>query len=343
MIKANAYGHGAVIAADALKNEADCYMVAELGEALQLREQGIDLPILIAGYTSPQYADLLCEMKLTQCVYSTEYALALNEALSQNSRLKIHIKVDTGMHRLGLDCKDKEILEEISAIRALPRLYCEGIFSHFAQSEEEDDGFTKLQEERFDKLLTALSLRGIRFDIRHVSNSASSMLGIPAFCNGVRIGLSLYGVYPSEPVRACWLKRHPESGLLPVMELKTRVAQIRELTKGEALGYNLRYTAPKPTRIAVLTAGYGDGLSRHLTLREGAPVITAEDRLVGSVCMDMCFAELNSDRELSVGDEVTLFGSDEISADDWAEHCRTISYEIFCRITERVPRVKVEK
>ncbi len=344
VIKANAYGHGALIAADALKELADCFMVAEINEALALKNEGVTLPILIAGYTDPDYAPVLAENGLIQCVFSAEYGTALHHRVPEGQRLKVHIKADTGMGRLGFPSQQMDTVDQIASLCRLPRLDCEGIFSHFAQSEAEDGAFTKLQEERFGALIQGLYDKGIRFRFRHISNSASGMLGIPSFCNGVRIGISLYGAYPSPYVKERWLSEHPNADLKPVMKLKTRIIQIRSHEAGESVGYNRRFVAEEPTRIAVLAAGYADGLPRLLSRSPGAPVISKDIRLVGSVCMDMCFADVtHSEKALIPGDEVTLFGSPEISADDWAAHADTISYEIFCNVSARVPRLVTEE
>lgn len=340
VIKADAYGHGAAIASRALGGKADYFMVAEISEALALKENGVTGPILIAGMTDPSYAPLMADLGIRQCVYSLPYAEALNEKTG-GKKLKIHVKLDTGMSRLGFTTERESFADEVSALFKLNDLVPEGVFSHYTESDDLGSDFTKTQTDRFDAALEKLEKLGFDFEIKHVSNSAAALTRDNSARGMVRAGVCLYGGYPSDQIKQVWEKNNPS--LRPVMALKTRVAQIRELKKGESVGYNRRFTAERPTRIAVLCAGYADGLPRFLASAPGAHVIDRNCRLVGSVCMDMCFADVTDcERTLAPFDEVTLFGADGVSADDWAASAKTINYEIFCRVSARVPRIEAK-
>ena len=338
VIKADAYGHGAAIVSRALEGKADFFMVAEINEALALRENGVRTPILIAGMTDPEHAPLMAESGIRQCVYSLSYAEALDKKL-EGRKLRVHVKLDTGMSRLGFTTEREGFADEMNALFALKNLVPEGVFSHYAESDDLGSPFTSEQTERFDGALAELEKRGMSFEIRHISNSAAALTRDNSGRGLVRAGICLYGGYPSEQIKKVWEEKYPP--LRPVMTLKTRIAQIRELREGESVGYNRRFTARRPTKIAVLCAGYADGLPRFLSCPPGARVIDENCRLVGSVCMDMCFADVTDCKKtLAPLDEVALFGADGVSADDWAQCAQTINYEIFCRVSARVPRIE---
>ncbi len=339
VVKANAYGHGAPEIASALEGRADYFMVAEINEALKLRQTGIRTPILIAGYTDPAYAPLLCENQLTQCVFSLSYAQSLSQHLPPSQTLRCHLKLDTGMGRLGVSPAREELSFLAKALSSLKGLHWEGVFSHFAQSEVEDVAYTRLQQTRFLEALSVLEEEGFHFSYRHLNNSAASLLGLTTNTNAARVGLSLYGAYPSDYIKKKWTEDPRRLPLQPAMAFKTRILQIHRLVPGESVGYNRRFVAQEPATVAVLAAGYADGIPRSLSRAPGAPVIARGIHLVGSVCMDMCFADVSGfDNDFQCGDEVTLFGN-EITADDWAFHASTISYEIFCNLSSRVPRI----
>lgn len=335
VIKADAYGHGALGVAPILEPGTDMFMVAELSEALSLREHGIQKPILIAGATGASYAQLMQTLDLRPCVYSYAQALALSQALTQG-QLSIHLKLNTGMARLGLNVDGE--WEQVEKILSLPHLHLEGVFTHFAESENLSSDFTQQQSHRFAEALRRLVKMGYVPEYRHASNSAAAMLELPTGCNAVRLGIALYGCYPSPAVKECWEAKYPQGALQPVMHLQTRVVQVRELSPGESLGYNRRFIPASPRTVAVLSAGYADGVPRSLSQK--AKVISPNCPLVGSVCMDMCFADVTDlAQPPAEGQAVTLFGDKQIPVEDWARAAGTIAYEILCGISPRVPRI----
>lgn len=342
VVKADAYGHDAAAVAHALKGRAAYFGVATAPEGVHLREEGITEPILIFGRTPLMEATLLADYNLTQCVFSFDYANELGLALNQqNRKAKIHIKIDTGMGRLGFSHADETLVEQILSISRICAFEIEGIFSHFAKSDVPNDTFTALQAERFRTAVAKLEAAGLCFAYKHMANSAASLLGLDDTCNMVRAGICLYGDFPSDAVREIWNAKYPLFPIRPVMRLCASVAQIRTLKKGEPLGYDCSWTAPRDTKIAVVAAGYADGVPRAISSRASA--IDESCFIVGNVCMDMTFVDItNSTRDISEGDIVPLFGEGGVSAADWANTAGTIPYEIYCGISARIPRVMFE-
>ena len=336
VVKANAYGHDVNIVAPAIEDLSDMLMVAEINEALELRALGIKKPILIAGYTPCQYADLLEKESLVQCVYSLDYARALNE--NAKSTIKVHLKINTGMERLGFDPKDitSELLKELSSLK---KLKIDGIFTHYAESDNCGSDFSSLQTKSFIKALEIL--KDLKPEYIHCSNSAAAMSFSPEFATAIRPGIMLYGCYPSKEIEKLWLE-NKNPPLRPVMSLFSRIIQLRSPNEGDSVGYNRRFFAKENTKIAVICAGYADGLPRLLAYPESCKVIDNDTELVGSVCMDMCFADISrSKKSFKEGDAVELFG-ENLSVELWAKAAKTISYEIFCQITKRVKRIEVK-
>jgi alanine racemase len=338
IVKADAYGHGAIQVA-ALLQELGCdYLgVACIDEARSLRENGITLPILIMGYTSPQFAHELLENDLTQTIYSTEMAEAFSRAASAAGKaLKVHLKVDSGMGRLGFICHgDRDPEAEIRHVLTLPGLYYEGIFSHFAVADLCGDPYTAAQFEDFQALVLRLEENaGIRFEIKHCANSGAMINYDWSYTGMVRPGLMLYGLYPGKETGGI--------GLRPVMELKTRIAQIQEFAPGDTISYGRIYTVPSPRKIAVITIGYADGLHRVLSGKIDVLVRGQRAPQVGRICMDMCMVDVTDVPDAAVGDIVTIFGTDgdsTISVDELADLAGTISWELLCAVSPRVPRV----
>jgi|GEM_PF-3165176 len=350
VVKANSYGHGAAVLAKELErhtcrseNAPQYFAVADVGEAIDLRNHGIKTPIIILGRTDPHSADILSRFFITQCVHSAEYARELSSKLSEGLSVSCHIKLDTGMTRLGFDVSDdaarEKTVSEISAIHGIENLNFTGIFSHFAVADEPGSGFSAEQITRFDKTVALLAEKGIKFKYRHLANSAGTyMFNLPYELS--RFGIMLYGYYPSEETKAIWEKSHDP--VRPVMSLCAKVSQIHTPSAGTTIGYGRTYVAKGGERIACIAAGYADGVPRLLS--NSGRAIDNNCRFVGNVCMDMCFIDVtDSKSEIREGDTVTLFGtygsSGEISAEDWAKTANTISYEILCGISARVPRM----
>jgi alanine racemase len=338
IVKADAYGHGAVRVGKLLQDLGCDYLgVACLDEGLALRENGVTLPILIMGYTSPQLAPMLLENGLTQTIYSLEMAEQFSRAAVELSgTLTIHLKADSGMGRLGFTCHggrdpEKELLQALK----LPGLYAEGIFSHFAVADSYGDEFTEKQWADFKGLVDRLeNSAGFKFKIKHCANSGAMINYSWSYFDMVRPGLALYGVYPDK-----------ETGgfeLLPAMELKTRIAQIKENEPGDTISYGRIFTVPKKQKTAVITIGYADGLHRVLSGKMDVLIRGRRARQVGNICMDMCMVDVTDVPDAQVGDIVTIFGRDGgafISVDEHAKLAGTISYELLCAVSPRVPRV----
>ncbi|HAG11162.1 MAG TPA: alanine racemase [Desulfotomaculum sp.] len=335
VVKANAYGHGALESAKVvLANGAKSLAVARVEEAKELRKAGIEAPVLLLGYTpGAQFKEVL-DLNLIQTVYSLEMAEALNSIAERSGRqAKVHIKIDTGMGRLGLT-PGKSALEDVLKAARLPHLIPEGIFTHFAAADSADKTFALAQLELFNSFLEALRKAGLEFPLRHCANSAA-LLDLPQTClNLVRPGIIIYGLYPSNEIRN-------SLNLKPAMSFKTRIAQIKKVPAGFKVSYGSTYQTSHPTVIAVISAGYADGYSRLLSSRGIVLVNGQRARVVGRVCMDQCMVDVGHINDVYPGDEVVLFGSgggETIPVEEIAKLTGTISYEIVCMVNSRVPR-----
>lgn len=335
VVKANAYGHGAIPVARRLEELGAEYLaVACLDEAVELRQAGLSGPILILGVTPPELGEELIHWDLTQSVGDLGTAEALSElAVQKGKRLKVHVKADTGMSRLGFLCTGQageRAGEEIVRLCRLPGLEPEGIFTHFANADG-DETFTMLQFQRFMALLKQLEERGIVFQIRHCAASAAVLNYPCTHLDMIRPGIALYGHYPAKGMeRLCPLK--------PVMSLKTRIYAVRELPAGSKVSYGCTRTLERESKVAVLPVGYADGLPRLVSDQLQVSIRGRKVPLLGRVCMDMCMADVTSLPEAAVGDIVAIYG-DGCPAEPAAELAGTISYELLCRVAPRVPRV----
>jgi len=340
VMKADAYGHGAVPVSHALVAlGADYLAVSNLEEAVQLRRGGIRAPILILGYTPPMYAENMIYLDLTQEVHSLEYANQLNETLNgTNFILNVHLKLDTGMTRIGFTAYDNEaaFLDMIEAAR-LPHLHVEGAFTHFcaADSRTEDDAaYTKLQYRRFENALVALDEQGIRPEIRHCCNSGATLLYPEFAMDMVRPGVMTYGIHPSADTTGIL-------DLKPLLSLYTTISQIRDIPAGTDVSYGRTYTTPTDRRLAVLSVGYADGLSRGLSGRAQFLVRGKKAPVVGRICMDLCMVDVTDIPDAQVGDEVTIIGA-ALPCEILADQLQTIPYEILCGINKRIPRIYLQ-
>lgn len=340
VMKADAYGHGAVPVSHALVElGADYLAVSNLEEAVQLRRGGIRAPILILGYTPPIYAENMIYLDLTQEVHSLEYARQLNEALSgTNFILNVHLKLDTGMTRIGFrTCEGEQVLEELLLAARLPHLQVEGAFMHFSVADSRapsDVAYTKLQYQRFTEALAFLESNGLRPELRHCCNSGATLLYPEYALDMVRPGILTYGLCPSEDTRDI-------VKLKPLLRLYTTVSQIRDIPAGAEVSYGRTYQTPDTRRIAVFSIGYADGLSRSLSGKASFMLRGRAVPLVGRICMDMCMADITEVPEAQVGDEVTVIGP-ELPCETLAEQLDTISYEILCSISKRIPRIYLQ-
>ena len=342
VIKANAYGHGAPEIARLYEQlNMDFLAVSNIEEALQLRHANIHLPILILGYTPTPCVELLAEHALTQCVYSREYADLLSECAQRAGvELDVHIKLDTGMGRIGLryhgDEQDAKTLDDIERICALPGLQAKGIFTHFASADEGEDGeeCSRNQHTRFYEAVKRLEGRGVHFACKHCANSAALCDYTDMHMDMVRAGIVLYGLLPSQELRN-------GLALRPAMTLKSVISHIKTVTAGETISYGRTFVAERDMKIATVPIGYADGYLRSSA--KGGAALLVRGKLcpvVGRVCMDQLMIDVSELPVVCMGDEVTVFGqSPALTAQQLAELNDTIAYEIICSVGVRVPRV----
>lgn len=340
VIKANAYGHGAVRCGLHLeKLGADFFAVACLAEALELREGGITRPILILGYTPAEYAPELARYSITQTVQDEASARQLSRAaVNSGVEVNVHVKVDTGMSRIGIYAQDREAAlaaaDEVERIYALPGLRVQGVYTHFSVADSpEQDSYTEWQLDNYNAVLSALAAKGIHPDLRHAGNTAAIMNHPEAHFDMVRAGIMLYGMYPDGI--------HRTGPLRPVMTLKSRVAQIRELPAGASVSYGRTFETRQPTRMAVITAGYADGHPRRISDSYYDVINGRSFPQIGRICMDMHMLDITGDSTIKVGDEVSLWGGEGMSAEQVAQRVGTLNYELTCLITPRIARVYV--
>ena len=332
LVKANAYGHGAVPIARKLQQlGADMLAVACLDEAIQLREGGIAIPILCLGQTPPELASELLEYSITQTVGDLETGEALSAAAAAARKtLNIHVKVDTGMGRLGFAGPD--LNEEIRALCSLPGLEAEGIFTHFANADG-DEAYTKGQDDAFVCAINELYYEDrLNFKIYHCAASAA-VLNYPWMSMGmIRPGIALYGHVPDPSVK--------DPGLKPVMTVKSRIAVVRDLSAGAKISYGCTAALERDSKIAVLPMGYGDGLPRYLSNKLEVRIGARLCPILGRICMDMCMVDVTDAPGVKVGDEAQVYGPG--LTDRAAQLAGTIPYELLCQLTPRVPRLYFE-
>ncbi|MCR2803349.1 alanine racemase [Paenibacillus soyae] len=346
-VKANAYGHGAVEIAEAAERFGVDYLgVAFLDEALQLRGAGIQSPILVLGYVPAEALELAREQRITISLFREDIreAAAKLPAHPDGLKLKAHVKVDTGMGRLGVLGHD-EALAFIGRSLGTPQLEVEGLFTHYAKADERDKTYTKLQYDRFRQLAEAVEARGWTIPIIHAANSAAGMDTPEMAGNMVRLGIAMYGLYPSDEVNKDSIK------LRPVLSLKTRVVWTKTAPAGWGISYGTRYVTSEDETIGTLPIGYADGFSRMLTGKAHGLVRGVKAPIRGTICMDQCMIALDGVQQaaggasVETGAEVVLIGRQgeaEITAEEVAEQLGTIPYEVTCMLAARVPRLYVE-
>jgi alanine racemase len=341
IIKADAYGHGAVPLAKAIgdSGKIDCYGVAIIEEAVELREARIDKPILILGYTPKEQYDLVVANEVAQTVFQYDMAKALSEEAKRQGKIaKIHIKIDTGMTRIGYT-DTKESIEEIKRIAALEHIEIEGLYSHFARADETDKIGTQMQLQRFITFVTMLEQEGIYIPVKHIANSAGIIEFPKAYFNMVRCGIATYGIYPSDMVN------HDDIKLSPAMEIKTRVIFVKDVEPGVGVSYGSTYVTDKYSKIATIPVGYADGYSRNLS-NYGKVIINGQYApILGRICMDQFMVDVTDIQDVKQGDIVTLLGKDRdayISAEELAEWSHSFAYELVCTVGKRIPRVYLQ-
>ena len=332
IVKADAYGHGAVGVSKAITDKVDYFGIAELNEAVELREAGVDKPILVLSYTSQYLYETLILNELTQTIFNYDDAVELSKAAVRLNKIaRVHIAVDTGMSRIGFFC-NAESVEIVKRINDLPNIYIEGIFSHYACADCEDRSTTERQTSIFKDFIKSLEIRGINIPIKHLCNSAG-ILTCDEMFNMVRIGIILYGLYPDEFVN------DGSVSLMPAMKIVSHVIHVKEVPAGSGVSYGHTYFTDKTTRIATVCIGYADGYSRTLS-NKGRVLINGEFApVIGRVCMDQLMVDVSHLQNVNVGDEVVILGKDghnEITAEELARLTDTINYEVVCQFQKRV-------
>ena len=336
VVKADSYGHGSIeISKTLIAEGVKRLSVATLSEAIELRDAGIDVDILILGYTPRNQFKYIVKYDITQTIYDYDAACELSKAAEyMNKTAKVHVKIDTGMSRLGFRSEETAV-KEILKIKELSNIYLEGIFSHFASADEVDKSFARVQYDEFMSLIYKLDEANLNIDIKHISNSAA-IIDLPKYqMNLVRAGISLYGLYPSKEVRVDAID------LKPVMTLKTQISNMKKVPKGTGISYGQVFTTSEESVIATIPIGYADGFSRLLN---GEHLVTVNGKkvdVVGKICMDQCMLNVTEVKNLYIDKEVVVFGEGKNvnSAEELAENLGTISYEVVCMISRRVPRV----
>lgn len=340
IVKAYAYGHGAEVCGRVfLENGADRLGVSILSEGIALREAGIDAPILLLNYTPTNQYKKLLEYDLIQTIFKYEDAQLLSEEAGKQGRTaKIHIKIDSGMNRIGF-LPNEESIKSIINVSKLPNLEVEGIFTHFSNADEADKSCTERQFEKFIGIIHRLKEENINIPIKHTANSAT-LIDLPDYkLDMVRPGIILYGHYPSEFIH------HDLIDIKPAMTLKSRISNIKYLDIGEGIGYGQTYITKRKSKIATLPVGYADGYSRIFSKKADVSINNKRVAILGSICMDQLMVDVTDIDDLDLKDEVTLFGYSHKSiprVEELAEILGTINYEVLCMINLRVPRVYLE-
>ena len=334
VVKADAYGHGAVrVSEAALEAGASVLAVATSAEGVELREAGIKAPVIVLSRGENYKADVLYD--LTNCVFDTDAAVGLNEAAEAAGKVAdIHIKINTGMSRLGFNATDPGSYNEILKISTFKNLRIKGILSHYATADIiAQREFANVQSERFLKIITELEKRGLYIPVKHICNSGG-IFNLPSMhLDMVRCGIAMYGCAPDDSLK--------DYGLKPALSLKSRILSIREVSPGETVSYGRRFTAGRPSRIAVVSGGYADGIKRIFS--DNAYVLINGKRapITGRVCMDVFMADITDIPDAKKGSEVIIIGesgSESLNADILGAGANTISYEILTSISKRVPR-----
>lgn len=337
VVKGYAYGHGNPVCAEAILDAGASRLgVARLAEALHLREAGIEAPIHVFTEPPPQAVRLLVEQRITPTVYTETFARALSEsATAAGKTIPVHVKIDTGMNRVGLLADD--VPDAIATLRSLDGIEIEGAWSHLAVADVPDHPFTRKQLDLFGDLVGRMERAGLKLRYRHIANSAATLSMPESHLDIVRCGVALYGLWPGDALVG-------SADLRPAMSLRARINMIKQVPAGAALSYGLRYQLERTSRVATVPIGYADGYDRRLSGRADVLVSSRRYRVSGTVCMDQFMVDVG-DADIAVGEVATLIGRDgdeSITAEDLARQIGTINYEVTTRVASRVPRVYVD-
>lgn len=334
VVKADGYGHGAVeVSRAALRSGADFLGVALPEEGQQLREAGIEAPILVVGLIQPEEAYKVVKFQLSQAVASVELLEALNhEASKVSTWISVHVKLETGMGRIGV--KPEDAVSFVRKVKSFKNLNLEGLFSHFSSADEKDKTFSERQLQLFDQVIGNLQLAGIEVPKKHIANSAA-ILDLPqSYYDIVRPGIMIYGLYPSREVSHSIELKH-------AMTFKTKISEVKVVPPGTPISYGRTFITKKKTTVATLPVGYADGYNRLLSNHGEVLVKGRRAPVIGTICMDMCMVDASSVEDIRPGDEVILFG-EELPVDEIAAKIGTINYEVVCGVNKRVPRIYIQ-
>lgn len=340
VVKADAYSHGAaMVARTALDAGAGGLCVATVQEGIQLREAGIEAPVLLLGATNtPEQVRAIAYWQLQPTICTPQQALVFSETLSGLKKaLSVHLKLDTGMSRLGMPWQEARQFVEL--VKRLPYLEIKSLYSHLATADSLDSTVMRLQHQRFEEAIAQLHSAGITPPRLHLANSAATLTDPALHYDLVRVGLALYGLYPAEHLRSV-------IDLKPVMQVKARVTQVKTIPPGTGVSYGYQFIAERQMRLAVVGIGYADGIPRNLSNKMTVLIRSQQVRQIGAITMDQLMLDVSEIPDLQTGEVVTLIGQDgdlSISADDWAQSLGTISWEILCSFKHRLPRVAVSK
>lgn len=340
VVKADAYGHGAVsVAQTVLKSGASWLGVATVPEGIQLREAGIKAPILILGATyTKEQVRAIAHWQLQPTICSAKQALLFSdilEAINFHSPLQVHLKIDTGMSRLGIPWHD--CTEFVQLVARLPHLQINSVYSHLATADSPDPTFMKQQHQRFESAIAILKDIGIEIPSSHLANSAGTLSDKSLHYDIVRVGLAVYGLYPS-------VHLHDRVDLKPVLQVKARVAHVKTIEKGCGVSYGHTFIASKQMRLAVVGIGYADGIPRNLSNQMQVLIRGVKVPQIGAITMDQIMLDISTIPDVQEGEIVTILGhegKEQITAEDWANQLNTISWEILCGFKHRLPRVRV--
>lgn len=335
VVKADAYGHGLVPVSKHIQKDVDYFAVATVEDALELRENGVEKPVIILSYVSPLQYETVIENDITATMYNVEEAENLSAlAEKKGKKVKVHIPVDTGMGRIGF-MPDEDGVKAVRRISEMKGIFLEGLFSHYACADYEDKTESDKQTELFDRFISLLEKEGIEIPIKHMNNSAGTIENLKQY-DMCRVGIALYGLYPSDEVNKDNMK------LTPAMEVMSHIVHIKTVEKGFKIGYGHIYEAPSERTIATVSIGYADGYKRCLT---GVGYVLANGKkapIVGKICMDQCMVDITDIPDLKVGDKVVVMGksgNEELSAELLGSMCHSFNYEIICSFMPRVIRI----
>lgn len=339
VVKTDAYGHGAVPLAELIEplDYLWGFATATIDEAMELRDAGIKKPILILGYTFPECYPLIVENEIRQTVFTYDMAKELSdEAVRQNKKAYIHIKLDTGMGRIGYQSSE-EAAADTEKMKTLPMLEIEGAFTHFANADTKDQALTFGQIKKFEKMICAMENTGVRFAYKHCANSAGIIELTKDQFNLVRAGIISYGMWPSEEVKKDIVK------IKPILSLKSHVVYVKEVEPGTSISYGSTWTAKEKRKIATVPVGYGDGYPRSLSNKGYVLIKGHKAPIVGRVCMDQLMVDVTEiPEEVQTGDRVTLIGQDgeyTITAEQLGDLSGRFNYELVCDLGNRIPRI----